>query len=93
MINLRLKNRIDLKFLLKVKTSQKKCFKILKEELADCAISRPLFFVLREGFSKIREDVEFGKHLGRSVNARSEGKLWKINEIYATKSPILNTFI
>ena len=81
MVNVKVEQRINLKFLVKLKKSPMECFQMLKEVFGDNAMSRARVFLWHKRFSEGREEVEDDERPGRSVTSRTEGNVQKINEI------------
>nr|CAH7719676.1 unnamed protein product [Callosobruchus chinensis] len=81
MISLKIEQRINLKFLVKLGKSPSECFQLLKEVLGDNCMSRTRVFEWHKRFSEGREEVEDDERTGRPVTSRIEENIKKVNEI------------
>lgn len=81
MVNIKVEQRINLKFLVKLKKSPTECFQILKEVFGDNAMSRARVFEWHKRFYEGREEVEDDERPGRPVTVRSEENVQKVCEI------------
>ena len=81
MISLKIEQRINLKFLVKLKKSPNECFQLLKEVFGDNCVSRTQVFEWHKRFVEGREVVEDDERSGRPVTSRTDEKIQKINKI------------
>nr|CAH7745967.1 unnamed protein product [Callosobruchus chinensis] len=81
MISLKIEQRINLKFLVKLGKSPSECFQLLKEVFGDNCMSRTRVFEWHKRFSEGREEVEDDERTGRPVTSRIEENIKKVNEI------------
>lgn len=73
--------RINLKFLVKLKKSPTECYKLLQEVYGDNALSRARVFEWCKRFSKGRESTEDDQRPGRPVTVSTPETVTKINQI------------
>nr|CAH7718403.1 unnamed protein product [Callosobruchus chinensis] len=78
---LKIEQRINLKFLVKLGKSPSECFQLLKEVFGDNCMSRTRVFEWHKRFSEGREEVEDDERTGRPVTSRIEENIKKVNEI------------
>nr|CAH7740212.1 unnamed protein product [Callosobruchus chinensis] len=81
MISLKIEQRINLKFLVKLGKSPSECFQLLKEVFGDNCMSRTRVFEWHKRFSEGREEFEDDERTGRPVTSRIEENIKKVNEI------------
>nr|CAH7754629.1 unnamed protein product [Callosobruchus chinensis] len=81
MISLKIEQRINLKFLVKLGKSPSECFQLLKEVFGDNCMSRTRVFEWHKRFSEGREEVEDVERTGRPVTSRIEENIKKVNEL------------
>lgn len=81
MVNLKIEQRINIKFLVKLKKSPTECFLMLTEVFGDNALSRARVFEWHKRFTEGREEVEDDERPGRPVSSRTEGNVQKISDI------------
>lgn len=81
MISLKIEQRINLKFLVKLRKPPSECFQLLKEVFGDNCMSRTRVFEWHKRFSEGREEVEDDERTGRPVTSRIEENVKKVNEI------------
>ena len=81
MINLKIEQRINLKFLVKLKKTPTECFQLLKEVFGDNCMSRTQVFKWHKRFLEGREAVEDDERAGRPVTSRTDKNIEKLNEI------------
>lgn len=81
MISLKIEQRINLKFLVKLKKSPTECFQLLKEVFGDNCMSRTQVFEWHKRFVEGREVVEDDERSGRPVTSRTDENIQKINKI------------
>jgi histone-lysine N-methyltransferase SETMAR len=81
MVNIKVEQRINIKFLVKLKKSPTECFEMLKEVFGDNYMSCARVFEWHRRFSEGREEVEEDERPGRFVSSRTDKNIQKINEI------------
>lgn len=81
MVSVKIEQRINLKFLVKLKKSATECYQLLKEVFGDNTMSRTCVFEWHRRFSEGREEVEDDERPGRPVTSRTEEKIQKVSEI------------
>ena len=81
MVSVKIEQRINLKFLVKLKKSATECYQLLKEVFGDNTLSRTRVFEWHRRFSEGREEVEDDERPGRPVTSRTEEKIQKVSEI------------
>ena len=67
MISSKVEQRINLKFLVKLRKPPSECFQLLKEVFGDNCMSRTRVFEWHKPFSEGREEVEDDERTGRPV--------------------------
>ena len=73
--------RINLKFLVKLKKTPNKCYKLLQEAYGDNSLSRAHVFEWCKRFSEGRESTEDEQRPGRPVTVSTQETITKINQI------------
>ncbi|GFY05525.1 protein GVQW3 [Trichonephila clavipes] len=73
--------RINLKFLVKLKKTPTECYKLLQEAYGDYSLSRARVFEWCKRFSQGRESTEDDQRPGRPVTVSSPETVTKINQI------------
>ena len=81
MISQKIEQRINLKFLVKLKKPPTECFQLLKEVFGDNCMSRSQIFEWHKRFLEGREIVEDDERSGRPVTSRTDENIKIINEI------------
>ncbi|KAG5321996.1 MOS1T transposase, partial [Acromyrmex heyeri] len=81
--------RINVKFLVKLKKTPTKCYKLLKEAYGENSLSRARVFEWYKRFSEGRESIEDDQHPGRPVSVSTPQTVIKINEIMINCQKIL----
>jgi len=81
MPNFKIKQRVNLKFLVKLKKSPTECFKLLTEVYGEVTMSRTRVFEWHKRFSKGREEVDDDEHPGRPSTSKTDENIEKVNEI------------
>ena len=77
----RLEQRINLKFVVKLKKTPTECFKLLKKIYGEDVMSRTQIFEWRKRFEKGREDVEDYPKTGRPSTTRTDGNITRVNQL------------
>jgi len=80
MPNLKIEQRVNLKFLVKLKKSPTECFKLLVEAYGKVTISRIRVFEWQK-FSEGREEIDDNEHPGRPSTLKTNENIEKVNEI------------
>ena len=73
--------RINVKFLVKLKKNPTECYKLLKEAYGENSLSRARVFEWYKRFSEGRESTEDDQRPGRPVSVSTPQTVTKINEI------------
>ncbi|KAG5325056.1 GVQW3 protein, partial [Acromyrmex heyeri] len=87
--------RINVKFLVKLKKTPTECYKLLKEAYGENSLSRARVFEWYKRFSEGRESTEDDQRPGRPVSVSTPQTVTKINlrkkrsELWKNKSWIL----
>ncbi|KAG5332408.1 GVQW3 protein, partial [Acromyrmex charruanus] len=72
--------RINVKFLVKLKKTPTECYKLLKEAYGENSLSRARVFEWYKRFSEGRESTEDDQRPGRPVSVSTPQTVTKINE-------------
>jgi hypothetical protein len=78
---MKMKQRINLKFLVKLKQTPTECFQLLKEVYGDNVTSYTRVFEWHKWFMEGWEEVEDDECLGRPSTAKTEENIEKTSEI------------
>lgn len=81
MPSLKIEQRVNLKFLIKLKKSPTECFKLLTEVYREVTMSRTRVFEWHKRFSEGREEVDDDEHPGRPSTSKTDENIEKVNEI------------
>lgn len=81
MANEKIEQRINLKFLVKLKKTPTECLQLLKEVYEDTCMSRAMVFMWHKRFSGGREAVEDDEREGRPSTSKTDENVEKITEI------------
>ncbi|GFW47962.1 protein GVQW3 [Trichonephila clavipes] len=73
--------RINLKFLVKLKNTPTECYKLLQEAYGDNSLSRVRVFEWCKRFSEGRESTEDDQRPGRPITVSTPETVTKINQI------------
>ena len=73
--------RINLKFLVKLKKTPTECYKLLQEAYGDISLSRARVFEWCKRFSEGRESTENDQRPGRPVTVSTQETVTEINQI------------
>ena len=77
----RMEQRINLKFLVKLRKTPTECFKLLKEVYGEDVMSRMQIFEWHKRFEKGCEDVEDDPKTGRSSTTRTDENIIRVKQL------------
>lgn len=81
MPSLKIEQRVNLKFLVKLNKTATESFCLLKQVYGEQSLSRSQVFEWHRRFKEGREDVEDDEHSGRPRTSRTDEKVKKIRKI------------
>ena len=79
--NTRMEQRINLKFLVKLRKGPTECFKLLKEFYGKDLMSRPRVFEWHKRFKSGREEVEDDPRLGWPSTATTDENIIRVKQL------------